>query len=153
MPENGLIVVNNDFEACASRPVCNVDSKRYGVACPGGCDYRATDVRYSPQGTSFTVEGPDGFRIELETRLIGECNIANLLGAVVMAIHLEVPAERIKYAVASIEQVEHRLSIRQTPGGTTIIDDAFNSNPTGSRMAVDVLSHFKDGRRIIVTPE
>lgn len=152
LPENGLIVVNNDFEACASRPVCNVDSKRYGVACPGGCDYRATDVRYSPQGTSFTVEGPDGFRIELETRLIGECNIANLLGAVVMAIHLEVPAERIKYAVASIEQVEHRLSIRQTPGGTTIIDDAFNSNPTGSRMAVDVLSHFKDGRRIIVTP-
>ena len=152
LPENGLIVVNNDFEACASRPVCNVDSKRYGVACPGGCDYRATDVRYSPQGTSFTVEGPDGFRIELETRLIGECNIANLLGAVVMAIHLEVPAERIKYAVASIEQVEHRLSIRQTPGGITIIDDAFNSNPTGSRMAVDVLSHFKDGRRIIVTP-
>ena len=57
LPENGLIVVNNDFEACASRPVCNVDSKRYGVACPGGCDYRATDVRYSPQGTSFTVEG------------------------------------------------------------------------------------------------
>ena len=45
LPENGLIVVNNDFEACASRPVCNVDSKRYGVACPGGCDYRATDVK------------------------------------------------------------------------------------------------------------
>ena len=36
--------------------------------------------------------------------------------------------------------------------GVTIIDDAFNSNPTGSRMAVEVLSHFTEGKRIIVTP-
>lgn len=34
----------------------------------------------------------------------------------------------------------------------TILDDAFNSNPAGSKMAVDVLSHFKEGKRIIVTP-
>lgn len=34
----------------------------------------------------------------------------------------------------------------------TIIDDAFNSNPAGSKMAVDVLAHFKGGKRIIVTP-
>lgn len=55
--------------------------------------------------------------------------------------------------MSRIEQVEHRLSIKQTPGGVTILDDAFNSNPVGSRMAVDVLAHFKDsGKRIIVTP-
>lgn len=60
---------------------------------------------------------------------------------------------KIKYAISCIEQVEHRLSVKQTPGGVTIIDDAFNSNPTGSKMAVDVLSHFdKDGKRIIITP-
>ena len=48
--------------------------------------------------------------------------------------------------------MEHRLSMKQTPGGVTIIDDAFNSNPVGSKMAVDVLAHFNDGKRIIVTP-
>ena len=43
--------------------------------------------------------------------------------------------------------------MKQTAGGVTIIDDAFNSNPSGARMAVDVLSHFKEsGKRIIVTP-
>ena len=42
--------------------------------------------------------------------------------------------------------------MKRTPGGVTIIDDAFNSNPAGSKMAVDVLSHFTDGKRIIVTP-
>ncbi|MDE5806762.1 MAG: hypothetical protein K2H76_01485, partial [Muribaculaceae bacterium] len=63
-----------------------------------------------------------------------------------------VEPKKIQYAISSIQQVEHRLSMKQTPGGVTIIDDAFNSNPAGSKMAVDVLSHFRDGKRIIVTP-
>jgi UDP-N-acetylmuramoyl-tripeptide--D-alanyl-D-alanine ligase len=54
--------------------------------------------------------------------------------------------------VSRIEQVEHRLNLKQTPGGVTIIDDAFNSNPFGSKMAVDVLHQFSGGKRIIVTP-
>lgn len=34
-----------------------------------------------------------------------------------------------------------------------IIDDAFNSNPSGSKMALDVLHKFdKTGKRIVVTP-
>lgn len=42
--------------------------------------------------------------------------------------------------------------MKRTPGGVTIIDDAFNSNPTGSAMALDVLASMKGGRRIVVTP-
>ena len=54
-----------------------------------------------------------------------------------------------------IEQIEHRLSIKRTAGGVTIIDDAYNSNPTGAKMALEVLHHFSrpaDARRIVVTP-
>lgn len=152
IPADGLIVINNDFEACAERKVSNTRSQRYGVSSTENCDYRAVDVKYSPEGTEFTVVGPEGFRLDLRTRLVGECNIANLLGAVVMALYMKVPEERIRYAVGSIEQVEHRLSIKQTAGGITIIDDAFNSNPTGSKMAIDVLAHFDKGNRIVVTP-
>lgn len=60
--------------------------------------------------------------------------------------------ERICNAVAKIEQVEHRLSVKHVPGGITIIDDAFNSNPDGSRMALEVLASMKDGKRIVITP-
>ena len=152
LPSDGCAVINNDFAPCAERTVSNVPALRYGIVSTEGCDYIASDVRYTPDGTFFTVEGPDGFRLELETRLLGECNVSDILAAVIIALRLGVPAEKIRYAVASIEQVEHRLSIKRTPGGVTIIDDAFNSNPAGSRMAVDVLSHFRDGKRIIVTP-
>lgn len=152
LPSNGFGVINNDFEYCASYRVPLIDLARYGVSTSEGCDYRAEDIKYSSDGTTFTVVGKDGTHLELHTHLIGECNISNLLGAIVMALHLEVTESEIRRAVASIEQVEHRLSVKRTPGGVTIIDDAFNSNPTGSKMAVDVLAQFNSGKRIIVTP-
>lgn len=152
LPSDGFGVINNDFEWCANRPVSNVEVARYGVSNPEGSDYVATDVKYSPDGTSFTVEGKDGTRLDLHTRLVGECNISNLVAAVIIALRLGLTPDEIRRAVDSIDQVEHRLNVKRTPGGVTIIDDAFNSNPAGSRMAVDVLSQFKTGKRIIVTP-
>ncbi len=152
LPADGVAVINNDFEMCANREVSNTGVIRYAVTNPSNADYVATNVQYTPQGTSFIVSGPDGFSLPLETRLLGECNVSDLLAAVCIALQLGVEPEKIRYAVGSIEQVEHRLSMKQTPGGVTIIDDAFNSNPAGSKMAVDVLSHFKNGKRIIVTP-
>lgn len=152
LPADGVAVVNNDFEMCANREIHNTGVIRYAVTNPAHADYIATDIHYTPQGTSFMVQGPDGFSLNLETRLLGECNVSDLLAAVCIALQLQVEPQKIRYAVSSIEQVEHRLSIKQTPGGVTIIDDAFNSNPAGSKMAVDVLSHFKKGKRIIVTP-
>lgn len=152
LPANGLAVINNDFELCAERPVSNVKCERYAVTSPAPADYRAENVRYSASGTSFEVVGPDGFRLPLETKLLGECNVSDILAAVCIAVALGVEPDKIRYAVASIERVEHRLSIKTTPGGVTIIDDAFNSNPAGSKMAVDVLAQFTDGKRIIITP-
>lgn len=152
LPADGVAVVNNDFIPCIERPVDNTRCLRYGVTNTAGCDYYTEDVKYTPDGTTFTVKGPEGFTLPLETRLLGECNVSDILASVVIALQLGVSDKKIRNAVASIEQVEHRLSIKQTPGGVTIIDDAFNSNPSGSKMAVDVLSHFKNGKRIIVTP-
>lgn len=152
LPSDGVAIINNDFEYCANRVVRNVEAIRYAVSSPQGADYKAVDVQYIPTGTKFTIIGPSDFRIDLETQLVGECNISNLIAAVIVALKLDVPAERIKYAVGRIEQVEHRLNLKRTAGGVNIIDDAFNSNPTGSKMAVDVLSQFTTGKRIIVTP-
>ncbi len=154
LPSDGFAVINDDFEYCANREVKNVDAVRYCLGNKGNrsCSFVAKDIRYSRNGTSFVVAGPEGFEKEFGTRLVGACNISNLLAAIIVALRLGMEPDVIQRAVARIEQVEHRLSIKQTPGGVTIIDDAFNSNPSGSKMALEVLSDFKDGKRIVVTP-
>lgn len=153
LPANGMIVVNNDFPKAADREVANTSCVRYGVSNTRNADYVAKDLSYSPQGTTFTIEGGDLKEpLQLQTKLVGECNVSNLLAAVIVALKLGVPADKIRYAVGQIEQVEHRLNMKRTPGGITIIDDAFNSNPAGSRMALEVLAMMKPGKRIVVTP-
>lgn len=152
VPADGFVVINNDFEPAATRRVTNTTPLRYSVTNTNEADYVAADVEYTSHGTSFTVRGRDGFELRLNSQLIGECNISNLLAATVMALKLGVEPELIQSAVSQIEQVEHRLSVKRTPAGVTIIDDAFNSNPEGSRMAVEALGQFKSGKRIIVTP-
>ena len=83
---------------------------------------------------------------------MGECNVSDLLAAAIAAHLLGVDDRKIAQAIAAIEPVEHRLSVKRTPAGITILDDAFNSNPVGSRMALEVLATFTHGQRIVVTP-
>lgn len=173
LPSDGLAVVNNDFEKIADREVGNVKCVRYAVSRHEGADVVAEDVKYTSEGTEFTVvdrrtvPGESGRTpsgpyhcaprpmfpdLRLRTRLLGECNVSDLLGAVVVARNLGVPDDKIQYAVSQIEPVLHRLSITRGAGGVTVLDDAFNSNPVGSAMALDVLRDMKGGRRILVTP-
>lgn len=152
LPADGVAFVNNDFERIADRNVDNVRCERYTCRDAAGATWRATSVNYAADGTSFTVEGPDGYSLQLHTRLLGEANISDLLAAVAVAHTLGVTDERIRYAVQQIQPVEHRLSIKRTPGGITVIDDAYNSNPVGSRMAMEVLGGMTGGKRIVITP-
>lgn len=151
LPSDGLAVVNDDFPFVANRKVDNVNCVRYAVNEVENASFVAKDIIYDETGTTFTVVGPE-IELTLHTRLVGECNISNLIAAVIIALQLNVPKEKIKYAVEKIEQVEHRLNLKRTPAGYTIIDDAFNSNPTGSHMAMDVLSRMNKGKRIVITP-
>ena len=154
LPSDGLAVVNDDFEYCKNRKVDNVKCDRYTTnpELSGKEDYWIEDIKYSGSGSTFTVKGKDGFSLELTTKVLGDCNVSNILAAVIVARYLGVSDSEIKRGVATIEPVEHRLSMKHTPGGVTILDDAFNSNPDGSRMALEVLKQFTGGKRIVVTP-
>lgn len=150
LPDDGFAVINNDFDPIAEKKVELNGLCRYSVRNENA-DFRASRIVYSSTGTSFTITGKDT-SLDLHTRLVGECNVSNLIAAVIVAMHLGMPFEKIRRAVEAIEPVEHRLSIKRTAGGITILDDAFNSNPAGSSMALDVLRAMTGGKRIIITP-
>ncbi len=151
IPAGGFVLVNNDFPYAASREVTNTTALRYGIEAKDA-DYYATDIVYGKEGTRFVVHTPEGAEYPFETRLVGECNISNLIPAIAIALRLGMPVDKVRFAVSRVEQVEHRLNMKHTPGGITIIDDAFNSNPHGSRMALDVLRAMDSGKRIVITP-
>jgi UDP-N-acetylmuramoyl-tripeptide--D-alanyl-D-alanine ligase len=152
LPADGFGVVNVDSEAaCRHISQHGVKVKGYAINNPSA-DYRAKDVVYAPFDTSFNIEHDGVVDEGYSSHLVGRGNILNLAAALAVAEHLGVAVESRRRAVRQIEQVEHRLSMRRN-GGITILDDAYNSNPTGAKMALEVLSGFAtEGKRYVVTP-
>ena len=147
--EDGLVFLNGEDENIrAHRSQCKTPSVTYGLSPE--CDYYATDISASSRGTSFTVHTPSGECASLSTQLVGAHNVINIVGAIALCSHLGISLPRLKAQVRKLEGVPHRLQLLRR-GGVTVIDDAYNSNPTGSRAAIDALALF-DGFKILVTP-
>ena len=83
-------------------------------------------------------------------RLVGEHNVINVVGAIAIAHKMGISLKELRVPVRRIQPVAHRLQMIER-GNVTIIDDAYNSNPVGSKAAVETLAMF-DGVRILVTP-
>ena len=109
-------------------------------------------VEVGPWGTRFTLtDAASGERADCSMPLLGEHSVRNVQLCADVARYLGMSLREIAAGVARIRPVEHRLQLIRS-GEITIIDDAFNSNPAGAKAALDVLSQFKDARRIVVTP-
>ena len=152
LPGGGLCVVNVDSEP--SRRYIKeqgIDVVTYGVTSDDA-QYRAVNIEYAATQTTFDVSGRKGVAEGYASHLLGRGNILNITAALAVAEHLGLSVEQCRRGVRQIEQVEHRLSQRHN-GGITILDDAYNSNPEGARMAIEVLSEYVTaGSRYIVTP-
>ena len=112
--------------------------------------YRAEAVKLTSLGTDFDFITPDGEKEHYQMRLIGAHNVINVAGAMAVAHSLGVSLGELKIPVRRLEPVAHRMEMKHH-GRVTIIDDAYNSNPVGSKAAVETLAMF-EGVRILVTP-
>lgn len=148
LPEDGFGILNADNEFIRNyKPDNPVKTVTYGLH--NKADYMAEDISYSIHGMKFTVVNGEE-RIPCETRLLGELNVLNILCAIAVARRLNIGWPVIQRGIRQMKQVEHRLEQRII-NGRMFIDDAFNSNPSGSAMALDVLS-MMPGKRVVVTP-
>ena len=125
------------------------DAITYGLS--DGNDYQAKDVKVTGAGTSFTVTAPNGETAEFSTRLVGRHNVENIVGAIAAANSLGVPMKKLVMAVRRLVSVPHRLELTKH-GNVSILDDAYNSNPNGAKVALETLSLFDDSVKILVTP-
>ena len=147
-PGKHLKFVNGDNEIIRNNMKYK-DAITYGLS--EGCDYRGTDLKVTGAGTSFTVTSPSGEQAEYTTKLVGEHNVQNILGAIAAANSLGIPMNKLKMAVRRLQAVPHRLELVKH-GNVSILDDAYNSNPNGAKVALDTLALFEDSVKILVTP-
>ena len=146
LPEGGMLFLNGDDENIDSY---KGDRKHISYSLDNG-DYSAFDIAVSERGTTFKVKAPDGETQEFSTKLIGRHNVLNIVGAIAVSHKMGIALKDLRSAVRKLEGVPHRLQLSDK-GNMTIIDDAYNSNPSGTKAALEALSLF-NGYKILVTP-
>ncbi len=145
--KNGKVYLNFDNEYIRNKSV-DCLSASYGISFDN-CDCKARIINVSDIGTTFEVTKGDN-TITCTTKLLGSHNVQNIVGCIAIALDLGISENDIVMAVKRLESVPHRLQLVDG-GNVTIIDDAFNANPVGTKAALEVMSYF-DGVKIIVTP-
>ena len=147
LPEGGMLFLNGDDENIRDHG-CSRPHFTYSVG--GSADYTASGLSASARGTTFTVTAPDGESETFSTRLLGRHNVLNITGAIAVSHAFGIPLHALKGQVRKLEGAPHRLELSEK-NGATIIDDAYNANPSGTKAALEVLSLF-DGYKVLVTP-
>ena len=151
--EHGVAFFNMDDSSCrelASATKCRVVS--YGIEADK-LDYRILDITLDEHGSSFRVIcARDNSQAIFQTKLLGKHNIYNILGAIAVAGDLGMPLSEMVYPLKQVSAIPHRLELKKVGNNIIFIDDAFNSNPVGSKMALEVLGQISGKRKIIITP-
>jgi len=95
--------------------------------------------------TIFTPE--ESFDVKIN--LLGKHNIKNILAACACSYALNIPGNVIKKGIELIKPYTGRLEIINGLGGSVVINDSYNSNPTSMKEAVDVLRSMQ-GKKILI---
>ncbi len=78
----------------------------------------------------------------------------NVAASVAVCLELGVSESSIAERLITLPVAKNRLNISVSPEGVTVLDDTYNSNPAGSRLALGALERRKtaSARAVVVTP-
>ena len=149
LPSDGFGILNLDNEYIRDYSIKN-NCKLISVGIDfEDVDYKVNNIVYSSFGSTFDIVNNSEV-YHFETVLLGKHNISNILVAVACGRELGVDWDSLIKAVGEVKYIEHRLELK-TINGHRFIDNAFNSNPSGANMSLEVLSMMPN-KRYIITP-
>jgi UDP-N-acetylmuramoyl-tripeptide--D-alanyl-D-alanine ligase len=86
---------------------------------------------------------------KIQTHLVGEYNLPNVLVAVALGKHFNVPDEKIKAALENYTPSNSRSQLIEKDGNKIILD-AYNANPTSMKAAVENIAKMNGDKVLLL---
>ncbi len=147
LDEERIFLVNLDDEwVCRIAARCRARQITFGK----GGDVQAHWVRdLGPEGVKFELNVL-GERAEVHLPLVGVHNVSNALAAAAVGLAMGFRVEVIASGLGSGDvELAGRMQVERLRNGVTVIDDAYNANPSSVEAALKALRRFS-GRRLVV---
>ncbi len=157
----GLAVLDADdpetpgLTARTAARVLRVSARDHGSAPDGhAADVRATGITLDADlRPSFTLDSPWGSGpVTLAVR--GAHQVVNASLAAAVALAHGVAFDDVAAGLVGVEPAPWRMEIERSAGGVTVLDDAYNANPSSMAAALEALARVEvPGRRLAVLGE
>lgn len=142
-----LAIVNGD-DSYGRQVLEAVRGKKWSFGLGPGNHVRAVEVKYSADGIAATVVAP-GCRFKIESRLLGEINLRNILGASALSVALGIEADAVVEGVRRCLGAPGRLeSVPVVPGVQILVDYAHK--PDALAAVLETLRSLQPRRIICV---
>jgi len=150
IPAAGRVFLNGDdafSEVLAVDAVAPVVT--YGLS--DRCDVRALDVSLDGQSrANFTLVLRDR-SVRVSLPVPGRHNVYNALAAAAVADYLGISPESIGEGLSEARVSAMRMEVFTAANGVTVVNDAYNANPSSMRAALETLAGMRtEGRRVAV---
>lgn len=144
---NKRAVVNVD-DPCGARIVALCPAPVWTYGLKGHADLRAERVRLMLGGTTFAAATPAG-TFPVESHLVGEHNVYNLLAAIGVALHEGATPDQVRAAIADVTNVPGRFERVMAGQPFTVVVDYAHTEDALVRL-LSAAQALKEGRIITV---
>lgn len=124
-----------------------VNYAKMGYATRRQTSFWASDVTSSLKGVGATIHTPRG-RIKIESPLVGEFNVYNIMAAMGAATALGIPEEAIREGIEALSTVPGRMERIENNRGVEIFVD-YAHTPDALERALKVLRPLRGSGRLI----
>ena len=125
----------------------NEYTRNFGECCPARVIYFSSSHKLE-EGLYLDGEdiyqAHDGKTDKLmnihEMKLVGMCNVENVMAAIAVAESMDVPMDKIIDTVKDFKAVEHRIEYVATKGGVDYYNDSKGTNPDAAIQGIKAMS-------------
>ena len=97
----------------------------------------------------LAVEFTKGVALQnIQTQLVGDYNLPNVLAAVTIGIYFKVPIEKIKFALENYTPTNSRSQLIRWKENDVILD-AYNANPSSMKLAIENFGKLQAPHKIL----
>ena len=146
LPPKGAAILNSDD--LWSREIAHRASARVVWVGNGpGSTWQAEEISVSPEGIDFQLEH-EGARVAVHLPVMNRVMVGNALLAAAVGGECGLSLEEIAQGISAVELPGARMQVVEI-GGVSIINDAYNANPSSMKAALVALREFPKARRRI----
>lgn len=148
LPPSGLAVLNGDDERLRYLR-CSFKGRVLFYGLGPDNDFRAEEIEsHKEAGITFTACTPAGTGI-IKLPLPGRHNVVNALAALAVGASFGMSLPDMARGLAGMEPAAMRLNMVKNRAGVTIINDAYNANPTSMESGLVTLMELKGEARAV----